>query len=270
MTPSRHITSTSSAISIDALAARCARHNEAFERRAAVERVDGSPSDDAAACLMLFQLALAEADPRAWQFIVDAYTPRVASWARNHRYFAQSAEQADVFVNGAFARLWRHGSAHFAAGRFTSLGATLQYLKMCVWSELQQHQRKHAALRQREIEWVDPDEIDVDAPPEAFAAAQSLAAWMLARNADTEAERALDDILARVRALVDRVIETETERVACDACWRQGIAPRVVSAKHPGLFADAASVSQALRNVLRRVRRHPETAALLDSRSKSD
>jgi hypothetical protein len=137
-----------------------------------------------------------------------------------------------------------------------------------VWSELQQHQRQFGKVRMHELALVDMDELDEDATPETRSAAHALAERMIQHHDDAVSNRALDAVLAGLRVIVDQVLSSDAERVACESCWQQGVAPRLVATRHPTLFADAGAVSQTLRNVLRRIQRHPDTAALLDTWSK--
>jgi hypothetical protein len=150
------------------------------------------------------------------------------------------------------------------AGRLTTLGQCLQYLKTCAWTELQNHFRKQAAINARQVAWIDEDDLDNDAPPENLNVLSQLNRMVTERSADDDHERERRAILDQLAELLRQTVQNELERLVTVETWELGLAPREIYARHPDRFADVNAIHLVVRNVLRRLQRHPQIKRLLE------
>ena len=246
------------------LATRCAEHNAAYKHNAGNDDSSTSqPIPQQHPCFELFRLALSEANAEAWQVITEAYGKRVRSWVRSHPHLDQADEDLDYFVNGAFTRLWQYAGPHMKAGRLSNLGQCLQYLKTCAWTEIQNHLRKQTTINRHYAPWVDEEDLDADTPSEQHAVIEQLHRQVNEQLADENRERELRATLNSLAELMRQTIQNDQERLVVAETWEYGLPPREIYARHPDRFADVTAINLTLRNVLRRLQRHPQIKRLL-------
>lgn len=214
-------------------------------RRCRADQRSRTPNSES--CIHLFKLALADSNQAAWLAICMEFSSMVYAWVYAYPSFQQANEEASYFVNDAFARLWQYGSPLAQGKQFIHLGDYLQYLKRCVWSALEDHQRKlqKDALWQR----VYPDsrmlEMEKLAQPQPDN-----------RSPDTH------ELVKLVRELTQ---ENPLERIVAEETWFYDLPPRSIQERHSAQFATIAEVNQVKRNILRRLQRHPKIQAMINS-----
>ncbi len=202
--------------------------------RAEAARYQQTGQSDEAYCLELFHLALREHNQAAWEAIYAQYQSLAGSWVYRYSRFSQTNEEADFFINEAFARMWRFASKPETAARLENLDNYLRYLKMCVASAIEDYLRKSQKDVLRKAAPL-PDED-----------------WLL------QVSEAIDEpstMLAELRQAVAEAIQSEAERLVAEDSWVYDLAPRHIQLRHPDIFATVESVSQVKRNLLKRLRR---------------
>jgi RNA polymerase sigma factor (sigma-70 family) len=186
-------------------------------------------------CLELFHRALVERNEAAWQAIYAQYQPLMGFWVRNYSRFPQTGEEADFFIDEAFARLWRsHSKQEEPAMRLDSLGQYLKFLKLCVGSAIEDYFRRaerDAITRATLLE-------DYDRPISGIEA---------------QVEHTL--ILDELREALWATVQDERERLVAEESWVYGFAPRQIQERHPETFITVEQVSQTKKNILKRLRR---------------
>lgn len=183
-------------------------------------------------CLELLRRAIVAGDQDAWAAIVAQYRGMILSWLRKGYGTAMRAEDDDHWVNRTFERFWQAvGPERFAS--FPGLATLLQYLKQCAITAILDDARQQARHRADEHA----------APPTAAADPEPLALDALAR----------DDLWRLVAAEA----QGEAERVVARESFILDLKPGEIHARHPRLFASAAEVYRAKRNLLDRLRRSP-------------
>ena len=186
---------------------------------------------DGRACLRLFQSALHENDQAAWAAIIAQYQGYVANLIRR-RYRSQlSEEDIHEFVNSAFFRMWQ--SIHNAKGQksFTTLGACLEYLKLCAWGVVNDHLRK--------------TRIETDSLDEG-STRHELFSW--------EGDGTEYDILAEmVWQKLQSSVENEQEAIVAAASWLYAMPPRAIYAEYKESFTSTAKVSDIKKRLLTRL-----------------
>ncbi len=226
-------TQTSQAhLTVNQLAQRCQGDQKA--------RVPNSES-----CIRLFQLALVEQDEIAWTTICAEFGSMVYAWVCTYSSFQQTNEEVAYFVNEAFARLWQFGSPLAQQGQFTYLGDYLQYLKRCVWSAIEDYQRK----------------LQKDALWRRIYPADPLLEKLAQPQSDEKA-RATEELARLVWELTQ--IDPR-EKIVAEETWFYDLPPRAIQKRHPERFASVNEVNQIKRNILRRLQRHPKVQAILNS-----
>jgi DNA-directed RNA polymerase specialized sigma24 family protein len=194
-------------------------------------RYSEAATSDPRFCFEVFRRAIVERNDLAWEALVHQYTqysPVVRYWVESHPYFRSTYEDADYFVNTAFARFW---SALTPAkfDRFDSLPAVLRYLKMCVNSAITDYLR----TQHRDSELTEET-----------------------RDAPVPAPRAGGD--AELWQMIGRGLNDDRERTALYCRYVLEMKPADISAAYPALFADVREVYKVLQNVLKRLRRDAE------------
>lgn len=218
------------------LIAACRAESAAFAQRQAV---DGRYGHE------LFQRALALRQERAWEAIVDLYGCQVRRWVLRHQGYAHLDLEVDDIVYPAFARMWR-ALPPARMSEFTSLAGLLQFLRACIHSEIMQGLRDQT--RRPRVDWVNPGEEEEEPWEELLETGDTALAPMEDRVLQAHEWDAV------LRSLSD---ERELLVVACS--YAGDLPPREIAAFNPALFGDAAQVSQVKENVLRRLRRHPNS-----------
>ncbi len=211
---------------INALATQC--------RQEQIDRSRGSSS-----CFQLFRLALIEENEYAWQAVCTQFNEMVLSWIYQYNRFLDTDEEAEYFVNEAFARFWQFGRAHAQKEKFAQLGDCLQYLRRCVWSAIEDYIRQ----LHRDALW---EQAEVD--PDLAAEAKPVDRKMI-----------LEELF---EAIWEITAGDSTERIIAEESWIYGLQPRHIQEKYPQLFSDVSEVHQGKKNLLRRLKRHPKIIKL--------
>jgi DNA-directed RNA polymerase specialized sigma24 family protein len=213
-------------LSIAGLAHRCRKEQERFLRKLA---------HDSRYCLELFRKAVQDQKSLIWDHVVAIFSPLVTGWVQSHSDFAASQEDRDVFVQGAFIRLWS------AANRgsiedFNHLGTILQYLKRCVHSEIIDHLRKERFPV-------------VDIPDALLGETQSLGDPIASEN---------------LWRYVNEKMKSEEERVVMYATFFLNYRPRDIFAMYPDQFSSIKAIHRIKENMINRMRRDPEFATFFE------
>ncbi len=191
-------------------------------------------SPDPSPCLELFRRAIVLEDNDAWAILMEIYHSQVAIWVNGHPLRYQVLETTEALVHHAWTRFWHALSPErFAHREGWTLPHLMLFLKRCVDSEV-----RDAARRERRDRRIIPLE---DANPSV----SSPAADILRRMSREELWRAIAPLL-----------KNDRERLVMELRYRQGIPPQKIIALYPDMFTGAGEVSQILRNIIRRLKRH--------------
>jgi DNA-directed RNA polymerase specialized sigma24 family protein len=183
----------------------------------------------------LFRCAIVLRDADAWAAIYARYRPLLIAWA--YRSIARTgiAECADDIADQALVRAWvALKPERFAA--FLTLAKLLAYLRACVTTTTIDIARAQATS-------ADPlSSGSTLATPEQLVLADldRTALWRTALG----------------------LAATDAERILLVESFANGLPPRAIQARHPEIFANAAAVYAAKRNLFDRLRRHPELRRL--------
>lgn len=219
-------------LSLVALAQHCAEESDHFFHRR---------DHDPRYCFELFRRAIVEHDQRAWNYLCRNYRSLVGGWVRRNRAFANSGEEIDYFVNGAFAKMWSAMSAE-KFNSFSDLKSLLRYLQLCVSSVVTDHARS-----------ADYHEMLADLPP--------------GLEEDT-GEAVEDAALARSereafwQAIAQR-LNNDKERMVLHYSYVVGFKPAQIYEEKAELFDDVREIYRIKENVLSRLRRDRGLQALL-------
>ena len=185
-------------------------------------------------CLELFRRALTEQNETAWEAIYSQYQLLVQHWIYQYSRFHETGEEADLFVNDAFARMWQYGSKH----TFNSLKECLSFLRTCVWSAIENVMRKQKK-----------DALMDSIPWDTIISSISI-------NLEDTAEFSI--LWTDIKEALMETIQNEQERLVAEESWIYGLAPRTVRERYPNVFATVDEVNQSKRNIIRRLQRHPK------------
>jgi DNA-directed RNA polymerase specialized sigma24 family protein len=128
------------AMSLSALADRCMSEINNYRR--------GEASNDQY-CLEIFRRAMQEHDDAAWTVLVDRFQEFLLAAFRRHPRSegASRLDSPENYVARAFARFWM-AAVHNQQVMFTSLGAALLYLRICLNSTILDMLRSYARARE--------------------------------------------------------------------------------------------------------------------------
>ncbi|MDB5076172.1 MAG: hypothetical protein JWO42_2351 [Chloroflexi bacterium] len=205
------------AFSVSELSDQCREQTERYLR--------DEPSLDKF-CMELFRRAIVDRDERAWSAIYAQYAMIVRRWLGTKM-------EPDEGVAAAFERFWRaldRDKFH----RFPSLGAVLNYLKMCVHTTAIDHARSlHRVAEQQSLE----------------------SASEVAAKEDVEGTVAERVDGARLWEQIRTTLNDDRASRALYLSYVIGLSPREICSRHPSEFPDVAIVYQLKRNALDRLRR---------------
>ncbi len=215
-------------LTLTGLAHRCAQETERFFQR---------ESHDPRYCYELFRRAIEKRDELAWELIYEQYRREVAGWVQRHPAFADCGEEAQYFVNAAFAKMWVAITPQ-KFSRFPELAAVLRYLQTCVSGVIFDHIRK--AERAEPV----PDPEDFRPPP------------------------GLDEIPdpipgEEIWQLVEERLNDDKERRFVYEYFILGLKPREIYDRHRSLFSGVHEIHRIRQNVLARLRRDAALRKLL-------
>jgi hypothetical protein len=213
------------------LARRCREETVRFLR--------GEPRDDVF-CFELFDRAVAQREPDAWEAIMTQYRGIVLAYVGQHAAASQVREGDDFWVNRAFQRFWMAvGPDRFT--QFSDLPGLLKYLKMCVHSVLLDELRARRAATLSSLE----DVVELAGP-------------------DTAADTVVDEMAhQQLWRTISQELQGETERVVAFLSFARDLKPSEIFDRYPSLYSGVADVYRIKRNILERLRRSPEVRAFL-------
>ena len=185
----------------------------------------------------IFERLIRAHDDTVWTAFATQYRRLLIAWAARCPATVASGESAEAIADQALARAWVALSAKGFSG-FPTLAAFLAYLRRCV---------THTAI---------------DAARSWATPAQT--ATRLTVRESLDPEQALLEQLERAELwqLVNSLIATEQERVVLVERYVLDLAPRVILARHPLLFADVTAIYAAVRNLCCRLQRHRDLRQL--------
>ncbi len=210
--------------SLEEVARRCREETDRFFRRLA---------HDTQYCYDLFRRALAQRNGDAFELLMRNYRALVDGWVRRHPKFGQTGEDAELFSNTAFERLWI-AITPAGFGRFADLPSLLRYLQMCAHCSVADYVRSAEPT-------VPLDPGDPDQPAREPAAPEPVL---------SSAER------SEIWQAVGAEMRTEKERIVLRGCYALGMKPSEVYEEYPVAFASVQDVYRTKQNVLERLRRN--------------
>ncbi len=214
------------------VARRCHEETERFFKRLA---------HDTRYCYELFRRALAQRDAGAFELLMANYRNLVDGWVRRHPKFVQTGEDAELFANTAFERLWiAIPPARFA--HFPDLRSLLRYLQLCAHCSVADYVR--ATEPTVPLEPDDPDAL----VPEPAALEEAL----------SPAEK------AEIWRAVGGEMRSEKERIVLHCCYALLMKPGEVYEEYGASFASVQDVYRTKQNVLERLRRNESLKKFLE------
>ncbi|MFN2136862.1 MAG: hypothetical protein ACK2UK_12960 [Candidatus Promineifilaceae bacterium] len=225
------------ALTISSLAHRCERATDRF--------FQGLPFDEAC-CLELFRRALEEKDDQAWGVILVRYDGLVRSWIHRHPSSSVADEDQDYFLNRTFDKFWyafKRDARKF--GRFATLSALLQYLKLCAYTAVQEYVERQMR----------PYDLPIsELPVEAL-------------SARSEGITGLNDRLAArsLWAYIEATLKTEQERIVAEGFLLYDMKPREVYQQYAQNFDSVDQVRRVKGNLMARLRRDQTLLELLQA-----
>jgi DNA-directed RNA polymerase specialized sigma24 family protein len=196
-----------------------------------------SPSDG----YELFRRAVCEQSNEAWEALIDRYRGLVLAWVRQHASAAVAHEADDYWVTRTFERLWTAiGPERFH--QFPTMGALMQYLKLCAHSAVMDDARARRAAQLESLDDLPPARCPT-VPDSASAAADRL-----------EGQELWASIL--------RLVTDDSERLVVYLSFAHDLKPGQIYERHPRRYASVADVYRVKRNVLDRLRRCPHLKRL--------
>jgi DNA-directed RNA polymerase specialized sigma24 family protein len=183
--------------------------------------------------LELFRRAIVEHDEAAWSVIYAQYSGLVRCWV------APSSGDEEELIAATFERFWRAVDATKYCS-FGSLGAVLQYLKLC--ARTARLDRDRVACRQ--------------APEEPLE--ESLGS-VAASDEGPDARVAASDVWR----VVHQCLADARERDVLYLSYVKGLCPREICVRYKTRFPEVREVYRLKGNALDRLRHRPEVRALL-------
>lgn len=196
-------------------------------------------------CFELFRRAICEGNEQAWERIYKVYHSLVTRWVRRHPSFFALEEEEQYFVNRAFEKMWTAVTSE-KWSNFHDLSALLRYLQLCVNGVMVDFGRQKELAKE-----LSQLEVEEGAEPVALESA---------------VERRLMAAETR-RAIWDRVneqLKDEQERQVIYGMFILALKPREIASQYPQMFNGANEVYRVKENVINRLRRSVELAALLE------
>jgi hypothetical protein len=184
----------------------------------------------------LFRRAVCAKDSVAWEELINRYRGLVLAWVRQHASAATAHEEDDYWVACTFERFWTAiGAERF--GQFPTMGALMQYLKLCAHSAVMDDARTRRSVQLESLDAL---------PPMHCPAAQ---------DADPAADAARRLEGQELWASILRLITDESERLVIYLSFAHDLRPREIYERHPQRYASVTDVYRVKRNALDRLRR---------------
>ena len=204
---------------LSALADRCMSEINNFRR--------GEASSDQY-CLEIFRRAMLEHDDAAWTLLVDRFKEFLLAAFRRHpkSEAASHLDSPENYVARAFARFWN--AVHNQQVMFTSLGAALRYLRVCLDSTILDMLRANARAR------------EVPLPEPGFAGEPAVV------DPDEESE---------LWEVIRTMLPTERERRLAFLLYQCNLKPREIVRLRPQEFSNVNEIYRLRRNIVDRLER---------------
>jgi hypothetical protein len=169
-------------------------------------------------------------------------------WARSHRLYEQSGEEAEEYANRALENLWRRvGPSRFDA--FPNLNSILGYLQRSIHNLVIDQARVRTREQQR---------------------AQALAETIAGEVTPTPQVRALDQVRAgELWELVQAHCRHEREELVAVCYLVLSLKPSDILALYPDAFGTTATINAILATLLKRLRRSPDLRRHLQGESEA-
>jgi len=205
---------------LSALADRCMSEINNFRR--------GEASSDQY-CLEIFRRAMQEHDDAAWTLLVDRFQEFLLTAFRRHprSEAASHLDSPENYVARAFARFWI-AAVHNQQVMFTSLGAALRYLRVCLDSTILDMLRANARAR------------EVPLPEPGFAGEPAV------EDQDEGSE---------LWEVIRDMLPSERERRLAFLLYQCNLKPREIVRLRPQEFPDVNEVHRMKRNIVDRLAR---------------
>jgi DNA-directed RNA polymerase specialized sigma24 family protein len=207
------------AMSLSALADRCMSEINNYRR--------GEASNDQY-CLEIFRRAMQERDDAAWAWLVNRFQEFLLAAFRRHpgSEAASRLDKPENYVDWAFARFWV--AVHDQQEMFTSLGAALRFLRLCLNSTILDMLRSHA--RRNEMPFPEP----------GFAGEPAV------EDQDEGSE---------LWEVIRDMLSSERERRLAFLLYQCDLKPREIVRLRPQEFPDVTEVHRMKRNIVDRLAR---------------
>jgi DNA-directed RNA polymerase specialized sigma24 family protein len=204
---------------LSALADRCMSEINKYRR--------GEASSDQY-CLEIFRRAMQEHDDKAWELLVNRFQEfLLAAFRRHPRCEAASRlDSPENYVAKAFARFWV--AVHDQQVEFTSLGAALRFLRLCLNSAILDTLR--AQTRRNEVPLPDSDFTGEPAVEDQDDGSEL---WKIIRD----------------------ILPNERERRLAFLLFHCNLKPRIIVRLRPQEFPDVNEVHRMKRNIVDRLAR---------------
>ncbi|MBV9356010.1 MAG: sigma-70 family RNA polymerase sigma factor [Chloroflexi bacterium] len=211
---------------------------------AQVERFDRSQGSSDSYALELLRRALNEDDAEAWAAFTAQYRRIVLALIRRHACDRVSSEDEAYWIDRSMERFWR-AIRERGLERFQTLGAVIQYLKLCAHSVLIDEVRARSGVVMTPLDETISEH---------------------ARVEDMEAG-VLGDLVARdLWQVIVSELRSDCERVVARLSFVAGLSPREIHERRPDCCPTVGDVYRIKRNLLERLRRNARIQAFRGSR----
>jgi len=183
-------------------------------------------------CLEMFRRAMLKHDDAAWTLLVERFQEFLLAAFRRHPR-CESASRLDSpenFVAKAFERFWM-ATAYNQQVTFTSLGAALLFLRLCLNSAILDMLRSYA--RTKEVPLPDPG---FPGEPEVVDQDDGSELWKVIRT----------------------MLPSERERRLAFLLYQCNLKPRVIVRLFPQEFPDVNEIFRMTRNIVDRLKRNAD------------
>lgn len=166
------------------LSQRCSEETKKFVRRVA---------HDTQYCFELFRRALVEHVEEAVGHIHATYEPQILRWVNSHKEFPNTDETAEYFCQEAFRNFY-FASLGEKFTRFSNLSKLLAYLKICVYSAINQYVRDHRSAD------LLPEDFDIEVSSDFNSDIETERLW---KHIDSLLPEEKDQLLVRCTFVLD-------------------------------------------------------------------
>jgi hypothetical protein len=214
--------------------------------REATDRYFNRLSYDDRSCLELFRRALQEQDQYAWKLVFEQYDSLVLAWVSRHPAYGSADEDQEFFMNRAFANFWRafNRDPH-KFSQFDDLRSLLQYLKLCVFTAVQEYVERKMESSQVSLADHTVDIVSEESDP------------IIVMN---------DRMLANaVWEYVSSALKSEQESIVAREFLLYDMKPREIYARYEEHFSGVGQVRRVKGNLMARLRRDQQLLHLVES-----